>query len=186
MMLNIRNMESERCKEVVKNELTKLGLTYKTVELGQVELNDTLPKSKIQLVDIALKNVGLELIADKKTRIIEKIKDTIHQLIYFSDDLTKQNYPDLISKNINYDYTYLSNLFSGSEGITIEKYIIEHKIERVKELLVYDKLSLINIAYKLQYSSVAHLSNQFKKVTGLTPSFFRQLRNISRQKTKNT
>ena len=182
MMLHIRNMESSRCKAMVVNELNKLGLHYKTVELGEVELKENLSREKLLLIDIALKSAGLELINDKKSLLVEKIKAAIYQLIYLSDNLPKPNYSDYISKKVNHDYNYLSNLFSRLQGITIEKYIIAQKIERVKELLVYDELSLSDIAYKLQYSSVAHLSNQFKKVTGLTLSFFRQLRNTSRRK----
>jgi AraC-like DNA-binding protein len=170
-------MESRRCITAVKNELNKIGLYYKTVELGEVELKENIPGDKLQLIDIALRNAGLELMTDKKSLIIERIKNAIHQLIYLSDDLYKPNNSDYISKKVNLDYTSLSHLFSGMQGITIEKYIITQKIERVKELLVYEDISLSDIAYKLQYSSVAHLSNQFKKVTGLTPSFFRQHRN---------
>jgi AraC-like DNA-binding protein len=174
MMLHIRNMESSRCKTMVKNELIRLGLRYKTVELGQVELIGNISGEKLNLIDIALRNAGLELMADKKTHIVEKVKDAIKQLICLSDDNPKPNFSDYISKKVNYDYAYLSNIFSYVQGITIEKYIILQKIERVKELLVLDEISLNDIAYKFQYSSVAHLSNQFKKVTGLTPSFFRQ------------
>jgi len=175
-------MESGRCKAMVVNELNRLGLHYKTVELGEVELKENISGEKLKLIDIALKSAGLELMNDKKSRLVEKIKAAIYQLIYLSDDLPKPNYSDYISKKVNHDYNYISNLFSGVQGITIEKYIIAQKIKRVKELLVYDELSLSDIAYKLQYSSVAHLSNQFKKVTGLTLSFFRQLRNTSRRK----
>jgi len=147
--------------------------------LGEVELKENISSEKLQLIDAALREVGLELINNNKNRLIEKIKATIYQLVYLSDDLPKPNFSVFISQRVNHDYPYLSNLFSGMQGMTIEKYIIAQKIERVKELLVYDKLSLSNIAYKLQYSSVAHLSNQFKKVTGLTPTFFMQLRNTS-------
>lgn len=185
MMLQIRNMESDCCIAMVKSELYKLGLHYKTVELGKVELNENVSLEKLQLIDSALRSSGLELMGDKKNFLIDKVKTVIHQLIYLSDDLPKPNFSDYISKKVNRDYTYLSNLFSSGQGITIEKYIITQKIERVKELLVYNEFSLSEIAYKLQYSSVAHLSNQFKKVTGLTPSFFRQLRNTSRNQSKN-
>jgi AraC-like DNA-binding protein len=176
MMLHIRNMESERCKIVVRNELNKLGLHYKSVELGEVELSGNVSKEYLQLIDIALKDAGLELMDDRKNLLIEKIKDAVYQLIYLSDDLPKTSFSDYISKKVNFNYTSLSNLFSGIQGITIEKYIIIQKIERVKELLIYGERSLSDIAFRLQYSSVAHLSNQFKKVTGLTPSFFRQHR----------
>jgi AraC-like DNA-binding protein len=179
MMLHIRNMESGRCITMVKDELHKLGLHCKSVELGKVELREDLSLEKMQLIDNVLKNSGLELIDDKKSVLIENIKKVVYQLIYLSDDLPKPNFPEIISRNVKRDYTYLSNLFSSVQGITIEKYILQSKIERVKELLVYNKLSLSDIADKLHYSSVAHLSNQFKKLTGLKPSFFRELRNIS-------
>lgn len=162
-MLRIRNMESGRCIAMVKNELNKQGIQYKTVELGEVKLKENISAEKLQLIDMGLRNAGLELMEDKKSRYIEMIKVTINELVYLSDDLPKQNYSDYISKKVNRDYTFLSNLFSGAQGITIEKYIIAQKINRVKELLVYSKLSLSDIAYKMQYSSVAHLSNQFKK-----------------------
>lgn len=181
-MLRIRNMESGRCIAIVKDELNKHGLQYKKVELGEAELKGNISDEKLRLVDIGLRNAGLELMEDKKSRLIERIKVAIDQLIYLSDDLPKPNFSDYISKTVNRDYAYLSNLFSGMQGMTIEKYIIAQKINRVKELLVYCKLSLSDIAYKLQYSSVAHLSNQFKKVTGLTPSFFKNLRNPGRHK----
>ncbi len=177
MMLHIRNMESSRCKTAVKDELVRLGLHYLSLELGQVELKENISGEKLQLIDIGLRNVGLELIDDKQNIIIEKIKTAIHQLIYSSDDLPKPNYSIYISNMVNRDYTYLSNLFSNMQNVTIEKYIISQKIERVKELLVNQKCSLSEIAYRLQYCSVAHLSNQFKKITGITPSFFRQLQN---------
>ena len=182
MMIQIRNMESNRCKDLVKNELDKLGIQYKSVELGEVELKGIVPGEKLQMIGTALRDSGLELMDNKKIRLVEKIKDAVYQMVYLSDDLPKPNLSDYICKKVNYNYTYLSNLFSGVQGVTIEKYIIIQKIERVKELLVYGKLSLSNIAYKMQYSSVAHLSNQFKRITGLTLSHFRQLRNARRHK----
>jgi AraC-like DNA-binding protein len=182
MMLHIRNMESSRCKAAVKNELVKLGLHYRSLELGFVELKENISGEKLHLIDLGLRNVGLELIEDKKRSIVEKIKTIIHQLIYASDDLPKPNYSIYISTVVNRDYTYLSNLFSSMQNVTIEKYIISQKIERVKELLVNQKCSLSEISYMLQYSSVAHLSNQFKKITGITPSFFRQLQDTFNRK----
>jgi YesN/AraC family two-component response regulator len=173
MKLQIRNMESSRCIAMVKNELDKLGVCPKKVDLGEVEVTKKLSEEKIHLIDIALKQAGFELIINKNNRIIEKTKAAIQEWIYLSNDPPKPNFSQYISNKINHDYNSLSNLFSGVQGVTIEKYIIAQKIERVKELLVYDKLSLSDIAYKMQYSSVAHLSNQFKKVTGLTPSFFK-------------
>jgi AraC-like DNA-binding protein len=182
MLLQIRNMESSRCKTMVKNELNKLGLQYTRIELGKVELKENISGEKLHLIDLALRNSGLELIADKKTGLIERIKDAIYQLIYLFDDLPKPNSNDYISEKVKCDYASLSNIFSGTLGITIEKYIISQKIERVKELLVYDKRSLSDISFIMHYSSVAHLSSQFKKVTGLTPSFFRQLLIAKRHK----
>jgi AraC-like DNA-binding protein len=185
MVLQIRNMESDLCIEMVKNELSKLGVNYKRVELGKVEVKEIISVEKLQLIDKALRGNGLELLVDQKVLIIENIKDAVHQMIHVSDDISKLNISDFISKKVNHSYPYLSSLFSATQGITIEKYLILQKIERVKELLVYGEFSLSDIAYKLQYSSVAHLSNQFKKITGLTPSFFRQLRNKMHRKSKN-
>jgi AraC-like DNA-binding protein len=175
-MLHIRNMESSRCISMVKNELNRLGFLYKSVELGEVELLENISRENFRLIDIELRNAGLELIADRNSLLIEKIKAAIHQLIYLTNDLPKPNYSHYISEKVHVDYNSLSHIFSGDQGVTIEKYIIAQKIERIKELLVYDNSSLSDIAYELQYSSVAHLSNQFKKVTGLTPTFFRQHR----------
>ena len=180
MILHIRNMESGRCIEMVKYELTKIGLQYKSVKLGEVELEEKISGEKLHLIDIALKNGGLELMDDKKSQLIAMIKTAVYQLIYLSDDIPKPNISEYISIKVNHDYSNLSHLFSGAQGITVEKYIIAQKIERVKELLIYNTLSLSDIAYKLQYSSVAHLSSQFKKITGLTPSFFRNHRNSIR------
>jgi len=177
-------MESSRCIELVKSELHKLGLLYKNVELGEVELKGSISDEYISKLDLALKECGLEIIYNKEKLIIEKIKDTINKFIYRSEDFQKYSLTDFLRKRINFNYTYLSNLFSKKEGITIEKYFIEKKIEYVKELLVFEKLSLSDISFKLNYSSVAHLCNQFKKVTGLTPSFFRQLRNFRHSKVK--
>jgi AraC-like DNA-binding protein len=176
MLLQIRNMESDRCKTLVKEELQKLGIKYKRVILGEVELKENITEDKLHLIGLALRNTGLELIRDKKKTIIEKIKAAVYQLVYLSDDSSKQKFSDFISKKVYYDYTSLSNLFSGIQGITIEKYVISQKIERVKEMLIYQHLSISEIAYLLRYSSVAHLSGQFKKVTGITPSSFKQRR----------
>ena len=176
MMLRIRNMESDRCKAVVKEELNKLGLIYKSVELGEVELKENnISSIKMQLIDSALKKSGLELMPDNKTILIDKIKDAITHLVYFSDEISRPTFSEYICKQVNYDYNYLSKIFSEIEGMTIEKYIITQRIERVKELLVCERLSLNEIAYKMLYSSVSHLSNQFKKVTGLSPVQYRQI-----------
>jgi AraC-like DNA-binding protein len=177
MILQIRNMESGRCITMVKKELDKLGVSPRKVELGEVEVTKDLSAEKIQLIDKVLRQVGLELISNKNNRIIEKTKSTILEWLYLPNDPPKPNFSEYISSHLSHNYNSLSNLFSNTLGITIEKYIIARKIELVKEFLVYNKISLNDIAYKLQYSSVAHLSNQFKKVTGLTPSFFKQTLN---------
>jgi AraC-like DNA-binding protein len=182
MMLLIRNMESERCKTIVRQELKKLGVHYKYVELGEVELLTKIPIEKQTLFADALKKSGLELILNQKAILIEKIKDAVNDFIYFSDDITHPNFSAYITKKVNYDYNYLSKAFSETEGITIEKYFIQQRIDKVKELLVYGGCSLNEIAYKLLFSSVAHLSNQFKKVTGLTPFIFRQSNDNSSKK----
>ena len=169
-------MVSLRCKMVVKEELKKLGLHYAHVDLGAVEiLEDITQKQHDQLKKNLFKS-GLELLDNKKSILIEKIKNVITELIHHSDELPKVNYSDYISEKLNYDYTYLSNIFSEVKGISIQQFIIIHKIERVKELLLYDELTLKEICNKLHYSSASHLSKQFKKVTGLTPSFYKQLK----------
>jgi AraC-like DNA-binding protein len=166
---------------MVKEELKKLGLKYVVVDLGTVEiLEDITKKQREQLKKNLLKS-GLELLDNKKSILIEKIKNVITQMIHYSDELPLGNYSDYISEKLGYNYTYLANTFSEVKGITIQQFIIIHKIERAKELLLYNELTLTEIAYKLHYSSVAHLSNQFKKVTGLSPSFYKQLK----QKRKN-
>jgi len=161
---------------IVKEELQKLGLKYVVIELGVVEvLEDITPEQREELRTNLLKS-GLELLDNKKTILIDKIKNVIIEMIHYSDEVPKVNYSDYISQKLDYDYTYLSNIFSEVKGITIQHFIIIHKIERVKELLLYDELNLTEISYKLHYSSVAHLSNQFKKITGLSPTFFKQLK----------
>lgn len=176
MILYIKYMVSLRCKMIVKDELQKLGLHHGVVDLGLVEvLEDILPDQREQLKTNLLRS-GLELLDDKKSILIDKIKNVIIEMIHYSDELPKENYSDYISKKLNYDYTYLSNIFSEVKGITIQQFIIMHKIERVKELLLYDEMNLTEISYNLHYSSVAHLSNQFKKVTGLSPIFFKKLK----------
>jgi len=169
-------MVSLRCKMLVREELKKLGLQYAVINLGMVELlNDITIKQRAQLQKNLLRS-GLELLDDKKSILIEKIKNVIIEMVHYADELPQINYSDHISGKLNYDYTYLSNIFSEVKGITIQHYIILHKIEKVKEMLLYDELTLTEISYKMQYSSVAHLSNQFKKITGLSPSFYKQLK----------
>ena len=161
---------------VVKDELTKLGLHFVVVDLGMVEILEKISNEDREKLRVNLLRSGLELLEDKKSILIEQIKAVIIEMIHYSDEAVKVNYSDYISEKLNYDYTYLSNVFSEVKGITIQQFIIINKIERVKELLLYDELNLTEISYKLNYSSVAHLSNQFKKITGLSPSFYKQLK----------
>lgn len=169
-----------RCKMVVKAELEKLGLFYTTIELGEVEVDDAISVEQKELLDIALKKSGLELMDSKKSILVEKIKAVIIELVHYREDQIKSNLSDYLSEKLNYDYTYLSNLFSEVKGTTIERFYLSHKIEKVKELLVYDELTLTEIADKLHYSSVSHLSNQFKEMTGLTPTHFKILKDKRR------
>jgi AraC-like DNA-binding protein len=168
---------------VVKSELDRLGLHYGIVELGEVDIKGDISEEQRDLLRLALLRSGLELMDDKKAILIEKIKNVIVEMIHYHDEVgpLKVNFSDYLSEKLQHDYTYLATLFSEVTGITIEHYIISHKIERVKELLLYDELNLTEIAYKLNYSSVAHLSNQFKKVTGLTPTYFKQLKQYKRR-----
>lgn len=176
MKLYIKNMVCIRCKMVVKEELKKLGLHYVSVELGEAEIMEDISAEQRDQFKVALLKSGLELMDDKKSILIQKIKNVIIELIHYSEEPLTINFSDQLSQKLNHNYTYLANLFSEVQGTTIEKFIISHKIERVKELLVYNELNLTEIAYLMHYSSVAHLSAQFKKVTGLTPSHFKQLR----------
>lgn len=176
LKLYIKYMVSLRCKMIVKEELNKLGLHYIIVDLGVVDVMEDITLGQREQLKINLLKSGLELLDDKKSILIEKIKNVITEMIHYSDELPKINYSDFISEKLNYDYTYLSNTFSEVKGITIQQFIIIHKIERVKELLLYDELNLTEISYKLHYSSVSHLSKQFKKVTGLSPTYYKQLK----------
>lgn len=169
-------MVSLRCKMLVKDELNKLGINPDSVELGVVEIHDDITEEQLEIFSENLQKAGLELLDDKKNILVEKIKSVIIEMVHYSDEMPKINYSDYISEKVGYDYTYLSNTFSEVKGITIQQYIIMHKIEKVKELLLYDELTLTEIAHQLHYSSVAHLSNQFKKVTGLTPTYFKEFR----------
>lgn len=175
MKLYIKYMVSLCCKMIVDDELNKLGLPHRGVEHGIVEVLDEFTLDQRELLKKNLLKSGLELLDDKKSILIEKIKSVIVEMIHYTDEIPKINYSDYISEKLSYDYTYLSNIFSEVKGITVQQFIIIHKIEKVKELILYDELNLTEISYKLHYSSVAHLSNQFKKVTGLSPSFFKQL-----------
>ncbi len=174
-------MVSIRCKIVVKEVLKKLGLHFILVDLGVVEIMETITPEQREQLTTALKSSGLELMDDKRAVLIEKIKNVIIEMVHYSDEIIKMNFSEFLSEKLNHDYTYLANLFSEVQGTTIEQFIIAHKIERIKELIIYDELSISEIAWKLNYSSVAHLSNQFKKVTGLTPSHFKQLKNKRRR-----
>ena len=176
MKLYIKYMVSLRCIMMVKEELKKLGLHYATVELGVVDIMENITEKQYTILKKNLQKSGLELLDDKKSILIEKIKAVIIEMVHYADELPNVNYSEYISSKLNYDYTYLSNIFSEVKGITIQQYIIIHKIEKVKELLLYNELNLTEISYKLHYSSVAHLSNQFKKITGLSPSFYKQLK----------
>ncbi len=173
-------MVSSRCKMEVKEQLKKLDLHFANVNLGEVEVMEDITAEQHDKIKIALLKSGLELMDDKKAILIEKIKNVVIEMIHYSDELPKTNFSDYLSQKLNYDYTYMANLFSEKEATTIEHFIIMHKIEKVKELIIYDELTLTEIAWKLHYSSVAHLSAQFKKITGLTPSFFRSLKNRKR------
>jgi len=180
MKLYIKYMVSTRCKMAVKAELKKLGLHFIVVDLGEVEVMEALSSEQQAALKVGLLNSGLELMDDKRAVLIEKIQNVITQLIHHSDELPKMNYSNYISEKLNYDYTYLSNLFSEVKGITIQQFIIHHKIEKAKELLCYEELNLTEISFKLHYSSVAHLSNQFKKITGLSPSLYKKLKDKRR------
>lgn len=174
-----------RCQMVVKNELEKLGLEYIYVKIGEADVIGNLQSEQIEQLDLVLKKSGLELMDNKKSILVEKIKTAIIELVHYTEEQIKVNLSDYLSERLNYDYTYLANLFSEVKGITIEKFYLTHKIEKVKELIVYDELSLSEIAYKMHYSSVAHLSNQFKKITGLTPTHFRNLKDKRRETLEN-
>ena len=181
MKLYIKYMVSLRCKMFVKQELKKLGLNYVVVDLGVVEVLEDITAEQRQQLKANLLKAGLELLDDQKSILVDKIKNVIIEMVHYSDELPKVNYSDYISEKLDYDYTYLANIFSEVKGITIQQFIIIHKIEKVKELLLYDELNITEISYKLDYSSAAHLSNQFKKITGLTPTFYKQLRNKRKQ-----
>ena len=176
MKLYIKNMVSNRCKMIVKSELEEFGLHFIIVDLGEVEIMENISEDQRIHLNKNLEKSGLGLLEDKKKVLIEKIKNVIIELVYYSVEQPKINLSEYISEKLNYDYTYLANLFSQNQSITIEHFFIDHKIERVKELLIYEKKSLTEIAYQLNYSSVAHLSNQFRKMTGLTTSNYKKLR----------
>lgn len=181
MTIHIKNMVCNRCILVVRQEVEKLDLRIQEIKLGEVTLLDELDSEKRRTIADALEPLGFELIDDKKSQLIERIKTTVIKWVREQDGERTVNLSDILADQLHHDYNYLSNLFSEVEGITIEKYHIAQKIERVKELLVYDELSLGEIAYQLGYSSVAYLSNQFKKVTGLSPSYFKKIKEDKRK-----
>ncbi|WP_294824728.1 AraC family transcriptional regulator [uncultured Flavobacterium sp.] len=182
MYLYIKNMVCPRCITAVRSELEKAGISVISVELGETEIQNDLSPEELRYIGQSLQSLGFELISDRKSRIIEQVRTEIINLIHHSGETLTINLSQWLSGKINYDYTYLSNLFSEVEGTTIEKYYIAQRIEKVKELLVYDELSLAEIADKLGYSSAAYLSGQFKKITGLTPTFYKSVKENKRKK----
>lgn len=182
MKLYIKNMVCDRCKMAIKSELEKLGLHAISITLGEVELDKECTETQKQDLLDRIRFLGFDLIDDKKNRIIERIKTVLIDLVYNKNNVLNSNLSDYLSNDLAQDYSTLSNLFSEIEGITIERYFIAQKIERVKELLTYDELTLSEIAIQLQYSNVAHLSNQFKKTTGFTPTYFKHLKVKKRKK----
>jgi AraC-like DNA-binding protein len=173
-------MVSTRCKILVKEELIKLGLHFILVDMGVVEIMENITADQLQQLKLALLKSGLELMDDKKAVLIEKIKKVVIEMIHYTEETPKMNFSDYLSGKLGYDYTYLANLFSDIQGITIEKFIIFHKIERIKELIIYDELSLKEIAWTMHYCSVSHLSNQFKMVTGFSPTHYKNLKDKRR------
>lgn len=169
-------MVSNRCKLAVKDELKKLGLHFIVVDLGEVEIMETITPEKYEMLKAGLFDLGLELMDDKKAILIERIKTIIIEMIHHSNEVIKVNFSEYLTEKLNHNYTYLANLFSEVQGTTIEQFMILHKVERIKELMIYDELNITEIAWKMNYSSVAHLSSQFKKATGLTPTHFKQLK----------
>jgi AraC-like DNA-binding protein len=174
-------MVSPRCKIAVKEELKKFGLHFVILDLGEVDVMEDITLEQREQLKANLLLSGFELMDNKKAVLIEKIKSIIIEMIHHTSDVLKINFSDFLSEKLNYNYTYLANLFSETQGSTIEHFIIEHKVERVKELIIYGELNMTEIAWKMNYSSVAHLSNQFKKVTGLPPSHFKQLKDKKRK-----
>ena len=169
-------MVSLRCKMVVKAAAEELKFPYTTIELGFIEVNEKLSESVLEVFKKKLLSAGLEVLDDKKSILIEKIKNVVIEMVHYADEFPKVNFSNYLSEKLGYDYTYLSNLFTEVKGTTIQEYIIMHKIEKAKELIMYNEMSIADIAYTLNYSSAAHFSTQFKKVTGLTPSFFKKLK----------
>lgn len=186
MRLYIKHMVSLRCKMLVRQELKNLGLHAVVVELGMVELVENINELELEQLRKRLHQSGLDIMDDKHSQLVDKIILVLIEMIHYADDLPEENLSDYLSDKLGYDYTFLASIFSEVKGITIQKFVIMHKIERVKEMLMYDDFTLTEIAYKLQYSSVAHLSGQFKKVTGLTPTFFKHLSLLRREHRKQS
>ncbi len=180
MKLFIKNMVCVRCETLVINELEKMGIPFSTIKSGEVEITDDLPEEERMRLNIVLQKAGLELLDDKKSVLVEKIRTTIIELVHYSEDRLKVNLSDYLKEKLNYDTAYLSRLFAEVKGTTIEHFFISQRIERAKELIIYEDLSLNEIADKLHFSSASHLCNQFKKLTGLTPSYFRRLKQNSK------
>ena len=173
MKIHIKHMVSQRCKIVVMQELKKLGLNYITVDLGVVNLSTHLTQEQNLQLKVALAKSGLELIENRKDVVIEQIKTAVIESIYYSENKLKIPFSTYLSNKLNLNYTYLSNIFTESQGFTIGHFIIMHKIEHVKELIQYNELTFSEIAFKMHYSSIGHLSNQFKEITGTTLSFYK-------------
>jgi AraC-like DNA-binding protein len=170
---------------IVQQELEKLGIPFLTIDLGVVETQNDLENAEIEKLGMNLGRVGLELLDDKKSILIDKIKNVIIEMVHYNEEMQKVNHSTYISEKLGYDYTYLSNIFSEVKGITIQQFIIVHKIEKVKELMLYDELNMSEIAYRMNYSSVSHLSTQFKKITGLTPSYFKKMKKMRKVNLEN-
>ena len=180
MKIHIKYMVSNRCKTVVRTSLKELGVHFVLLELGEVEIMERLTGQQRDLLKNTLENAGLELIDDKRSILIEKIKSAIIDMVHHAEEMVKVNVSTYLSEKLSHDYTYLANIFSQVQGISIEQFIILHKIEKIKELLMYGELNISEISYKMNYSSTAHLSTQFKKVTGMTPTYFKQLKDKRR------
>ena len=181
MKLYIKYMVSNRCKMVVKEALKELGLHFVMLDLGEVEIMEKITSEQRNTLKNVLSDAGFELMDDKKAILIERIKTAIIEMVHHSEEMIKTSISVYLSEKLNHDYTYMANVFSEVQGITIEKFIILHKIEKIKELLIYGELNISEISYKMSYSSNAHLSSQFKKVTGLTPSNFKHLKDRRRK-----
>ena len=178
MRVYIKNMVCLRCKLLVQDEIKSLDLEYDEVKMGEAVIKDPVSNEKLKALNRALLRSGLEIIDDKKSRLVEQIKSIVIEQVHYTEEPLVENFSSFLAAKLNYDYTYLSNLFAANQGITLEHYIIGHKIEKVKELLIYDELTIAEIAIQMNYSSAAHLSKQFKKVTGFTASYFKELKRI--------